>query len=242
MVIRARGVLLDIEGTTSSIRYVYDVLVPFARKNLRNFLQRRWSDPAVQRACETIARDAGAASFKAWTTGLDEVAQREKVATEVERLMDADVKATGLKELQGLIWDEGYSAGKLTSHVYPDVAPALKRWAGQGRDIRIYSSGSVAAQKVFFKNTDVGDLTVYLRGHYDTTTGPKRDPASYANIVADMNMPAQQILFASDVVAELDAAKTAGLQTVLVIRPGNAPQPPGHKHDAIETFDALELA
>jgi enolase-phosphatase E1 len=241
MLIRARGVLLDIEGTTSSIRYVYDVLFPLARNNLRDFLQRRWSDAAVRRACETIARDAGAASGT-WTAGMNETAQRERVAAEVLRLMDGDVNATGLKELQGLIWDEGYSAGKLTSHVYPDVPPALKRWAGQGKDIRIYSSGSIASQKVFFKNTEAGDLTVYLRGHYDTTTGPKREAASYTKIANDMKIPAAEILFASDVVAELDAAKSAGFQSVLTLRPGNAPSPAGHAHAAVETFDALEFA
>ena len=113
--------------------------------------------------------------------------------------MDGDVKATGLKELQGLIWQEGYAAGRLQSHVYPDVPPALRRWAEAGLDLRIYSSGSVAAQKVFFAHTEAGDLLGLFRGHYDTTTGPKREAESYRRIAADMKMPPSAILFLSDV-------------------------------------------
>ena len=137
--------------------------------------------------------------------------------------MDGDVKATGLKELQGLIWQEGYAAGRLTSHVYPDVPPALRRWAEQGLDLRIFSSGSVAAQKVFFAHTDAGDLLPLFHGHYDTTTGPKREAESYRRIAADMKLPTSAILFLSDVVQELDAAAEAGCERPWSVRPGNAP-------------------
>jgi enolase-phosphatase E1 len=222
----ARAVLLDIEGTTSSVQFVYEVLFPFARRELHDFLSRRWGDADVARACEMMPGNN--------TT-------QEGVAAEAIRLMDGDVKATGLKELQGLIWQEGYAAGRLTSHVYPDVAPALRRWAEQGLDLRIFSSGSVAAQKVFFAHTDAGDLLPLFHGHYDTTTGPKREAESYRRIAADMKLPTTAILFLSDVLAELDAAAEAGMRTGLVVRPGNAPVTAGHAHPVMTDFGQVYL-
>jgi enolase-phosphatase E1 len=237
-----RGVLLDVEGTTSSVRYVYDVLFPYARRELDDFLRRRWGDPAVARACELMARDAGAASFAAWVgPGASPEAARERVRAEALRLMDADAKATGLKELQGLIWREGYDAGRLRSHVFADVPPALRRWREAGLGLRIFSSGSVGAQKVFFAHTEAGDLLGLFGGHYDTTVGPKRDPESYRRIAADWGLPAGAVLFLSDVTAELDAAAAAGMKTALVVRPGNAAAPPGSPHPAVADFDQLRL-
>ena len=163
----------------------------------------------------------------------------ESIAAEAIRLMDADVKATGLKELQGLIWQEGYAAGQLTSHVYPDVSPALHQWAAQGLDLRHFSSGSVAAQKVFFAHTDAGDLLPLFHGHYDTTTGPKREAESYRRIAADMQLPTSAVLFLSDVLAELDAAAEAGMKTALVVRPGNAPVAAGHAHPIVTELTQL---
>lgn len=223
-----RGILLDIEGTTSALDYVHQTLFPYARAEVEGFLQRRGERADVVAACAQIARDAGAGTLT-----------RAEVLAEVYRLMDGDVKATGLKELQGLIWAEGYAAGRLQSHVYPDVPPALERWTGQGIDVRIYSSGSITAQKVFFAHTEAGDLNRYLRGNYDTTTGPKRAAGSYTKIAADYGLSAAEILFLSDVVAELDAARTAGMQTGLVLRPGNAPVAPGHGHPEWHDFAAL---
>ncbi len=235
------GLLLDIEGTTSSVRFVYDVLFPYARQGLAGFLATHFHDPAVARACDRIAQDAGAASFADWVGPVADDEGRRRVIAEVERLMDGDIKATGLKDLQGLIWEGGYRDGTLRSHVYPDVPPALERWAAAGKDVRIYSSGSIAAQKLFFGHTEAGDLTRTFRGHYDTTTGPKREAASYARIVADMGLPAERVLFLSDVVAELDAARSAGLKTGLVVRPGNAPSPEGHGHPIITSFDQVQV-
>jgi enolase-phosphatase E1 len=232
----AAGVVLDVEGTTSSVRFVYDVLFPYARRELAGFLAAHWDEAEVAQARDLIARDAGAASFAVWTEGAAGAAARSRVIAEVERLMDADAKATGLKELQGLIWRSGFESGLLRAHVYPDVPPALAAWTAAGKDVRIYSSGSVAAQRLFFGHTEQGDLTRFFRGHYDTTTGPKREAASYAKIVGDMGLPADRVLFLSDVTAELDAARTAGLQTGLVVRPGNAPAPPEHGHAVINDF------
>ena len=154
--------------------------------------------------------------------------------------MDADAKATGLKELQGLIWREGYDAGRLKSHVYPDAPPALRRWAEQGLDLRIYSSGSIGAQKVFFAHTDAGDLLGLFRGHYDTTTGPKREAESYRRIAADMQMPPSTILFLSDTRQELDAAAESGMRTALVVRPGNAPVTAGHGYPIVTDFGQVD--
>lgn len=219
-----RGVLLDIEGTTSSIRFVHEVLFPFARRELVQFLNDQWNEDEVRQACECIACDAGAESFDAWCgRDVDLEGRRRRVCEEVCRLMDVDAKATGLKQLQGLIWRRGYEAGTLVSHVYEDVPAALAEWRERRIDIRIYSSGSVAAQKLFFGHTERGDLLPFFSGHYDTTVGPKRVRASYDAIAADMRMPPAELVFFSDIPEELDAASAAGMQTRLVIRPGNAP-------------------
>jgi len=237
-----KGILLDIEGTTSSVSYVYDVLFPYARREVADFLEMSWSAPEVQAACELIARDAGAFSMASWCgEGVAKEAAAGKVVAEVYKLMDADVKATGLKELQGIIWQEGFQKGELQSHVYPDVPKALEAWSAARLDVRIFSSGSVAAQRLLFAHSEYGDLRVHLRGYYDTRTGPKKVPSSYASIAADMNLEPPQILFLSDVVAELDAARAAGLNTGLVARPGNAPAPPDHGHAVVTDFEQIKI-
>ncbi len=236
-----RGILLDIEGTTSSVRFVYDVLFPFARRHLISFLAGHWNEPEVQAACEQIARDAEARTLAAWTAGTGADGTRQQVIAEVERLMDADAKATGLKELQGLIWREGYASGRLCSHVYDDVPPALRQWQESGKTVCIYSSGSVRAQKLFFAHTEHGDLTPLLAGYYDTTTGPKKEAASYVAIARDMAIDAGEILFCSDVLAELDAAAGAGMQTALAVRPDNAQVSPQQRHPMITSFREIRL-
>jgi enolase-phosphatase E1 len=201
------AILLDIEGTTSSISFVVDVLFPYAAQRVESFLDRRGDEPAVRAACDLIAKNGA----------------RPQVLAEIERLMHADAKHTGLKALQGLIWEEGYAKGELRSHVFPDVRPALEAWTKRGIEVRIYSSGSIAAQKAFFGKTEAGDLLPFFSGHYDTTTGGKRESASYVKIAADMKRPASEILFISDIDAELYAAQAAGFQVVLSDRPGNPP-------------------
>jgi enolase-phosphatase E1 len=232
------GILLDIEGTTSSVSFVYDRMFPFVRRELRGFLAAHADREDVGQACEQIARDAGHASFDEWVARQGTPAQ-ELVAAEVLRLMDGDVKATGLKQLQGLIWHDGFLSGELQAHVYDDVLPCLQRWHAAGHDIRIYSSGSVQAQRLFFGHTIVGDLLPYFRGHYDTTRGSKREAASYAVIAADFALPPSDILFLSDLPAELDAARDAGLPTCLVCRPGNASIPDAVPHRRITSFTEL---
>lgn len=234
-------VLLDVEGTTSSVSYVYDILFPFARQALLPYLQVHWREPATVEAIDRLACDLGYSNGADWLHDLDdESSRRERVGHELMRLMDCDVKSTGLKQLQGLVWAVGYGQGLLKSHVYNDVAPAFERWQRAGIDMRIYSSGSIAAQQVFFANTECGALSKYLSGHYDTTTGPKKEAESYTKIAADMNLACSEILFLSDVLAELNAAHSAGMQVALVIRPGNSPVPE-HDFVAIENFDELKL-
>ena len=218
-----RGILLDIEGTTSSIRFVYEQLFPYARRELRTFLSENWETAALQAACAQVARDVGAAGFGAWCAEQTPSDPQAALAAHLLGLMEQDSKATGLKLVQGLIWQEGYRLGRLRSHVYPDVPPALAEWQRRGLDVRIYSSGSMAAQRVFFQFTEAGDLTTYLRGHYDTTIGAKRAAASYSAIARDMGLRPHDILFLSDVAAELDAARATGVLTALVVRPGNVP-------------------
>lgn len=240
--IPARGVLLDIEGTTSSISFVYDVMFPYVRRELDAYLEANWQSDACQSACEQIARDAGFDSL-AVLAGKEAIDSEARLAirNEVVRLMDDDVKATGLKELQGLIWEEGFTSGEMLAHVYEDVPPALLRWNADGLDVRIYSSGSIAAQRLFFGHTEFGDLLPQFKGHYDTTTGSKKDHASYTAIAQQFDIPPDEIVFLSDVIAELDAARTAGMQTCLCIRPGNKEVESGHDHPAVSNFAHLEF-
>jgi enolase-phosphatase E1 len=132
--------------------------------------------------------------------------------------MDQDRKSTGLKSLQGKIWEEGYRSGELRGEVYPDVLPALERWRAQGIDIAIFSSGSVQAQRSLFRNSIAGDLTRFIKAYFDTTTGPKREPESYTRIAAALERSPSEVLFVSDIAAELDAAQAAGMQTALCVR------------------------
>jgi enolase-phosphatase E1 len=208
-----KGILLDIEGTTTPITFVYDVLFPFARAHVHEHLDEDESralrieyDADVTRGLAPPPWSSGAPAYVHW-------------------LMDQDRKSTALKTLQGKIWKEGYRRGDLHGEVFPDVPIALERWNREGTDIRIYSSGSVLAQQLLFSTTAHGDLTRFLSGYFDTTTGPKTEPASYRAIAEVFSFPPSQILFFSDVVQELDAAAAAGMQVRLALRPGNAPQP-----------------
>ena len=154
-------------------------------------------------------------------------------------LMDQDSKTPALKELQGHIWEDGYNTGELVGAVFDDVKPALERWQRQGIAVGIFSSGSVLAQKLLFGHSSAGDLTPLLRWHFDTSVGAKTNPESYRRIAASMGESTEAVLFVSDIVAELDAARTAGMQTALSVRPGNAAVASGHGHRSISSFEEL---
>lgn len=236
-----KRILLDIEGTTSSIQFVFEVMFPYARRELDLFLVSHWEEETVQAACDQIARDAGMSQVDDWEPDADDATLRRHLRDEVVKLMESDSKTTGLKQLQGLIWRSGFENGELKAHVYEDVPPALSQWQEKGVELRIYSSGSIAAQKLFFAHTIAGDLLGNFSGHYDTTTGPKRETASYEAIAQDFGGDPGDILFLSDVVAELDAAKNAGLNTGLSVRPGNPKVASDHGHAEITSFHDVLL-
>jgi len=222
------AILLDIEGTTTPIAFVHDVLFSYARDHVREFL-------ATDSATEDIAllRDEHAVDSDAPAL-TNEI---ESVATYVEWLIKLDRKSTALKSLQGKIWRHGYEDGSLQSQVFADVGPAFARWRERGLRISIFSSGSVLAQQLLFAHTEVGDLTPFVDSYFDTKVGKKGEAESYRKIAEAMNLEPQEILFISDVTAELDAANEAGMKTLLSIRPGNTPQE--DRYPSIRTFDSI---
>ena len=225
-----RGIVLDVEGTTSSIAFVYDVLFTFAKERVGDFLSAHAGDPAVAATLPEILAEAGD------PVGAGEPIAPARAAAAAVELMRRDAKFGPLKDLQGRIWRSGFESGQLVAHVFDDVPEALAAWSESGLDVRIYSSGSIEAQKLFFGHTAAGNLLPCLRGHYDTTTGPKRETESYARIAADMGLDPRQILFVSDVGEELDAARRAGMQTALAERPGNRTATSVFEHPAVSTF------
>lgn len=240
---RLRAVLLDIEGTTTPMAFVFEVLFPYARRHLREHLERHAIAPEYRALFDRL-RDEHAADESAgekpppWMSAPPN-RHLESAARYVEWLMDRDRKSTSLKELQGQIWEEGYRRGELASDVFPDVPAAFERWNAQGRRAAIFSSGSVRAQRLLFRHSPAGDLTRFISHFFDTTTGPKSDPESYRRISVAMAQPPEAFVFVSDVTRELDAARAAGMQTRLALRPGNHPVAPGHGHATLHTLDDL---
>jgi enolase-phosphatase E1 len=229
-------VLLDIEGTTTPIEFVHQTLFGHARARVSGFLQRHWNDPEVRADVARLEAEHAAESSQPAPPPWQKDAAG--VVAYVHWLMDRDRKSTGLKSLQGKIWEEGYRAGNLRGEVYPDVPPALERWSRQGIDIAIFSSGSVQAQRSLFTYTAAGDLTRFIRAYFDITIGPKTAPLSYARIAAALGRSPSEVLFLSDVGPELDAALTAGMRTALCVRtPGSAPSTGAHR--VIHALDQL---
>jgi enolase-phosphatase E1 len=224
---QVRGILLDIEGTTTPIAFVHDVLFSYARAHARDFLKNNHDEV---RADVALLREEHSADKS------NNLQPPESIADYVDWLMDRDRKSTGLKSLQGKIWRQGYLNGSLKSQVFADVAPAFERWRAAGLKISIFSSGSVLAQQLLFAHTDAGDLTKFIHDYFDTNVGKKGEAESYRKIAAKLNLQPSEILFISDVVAELEAAKEAGMKTILSIRPGNAPQ---KWSEEIRSFDEV---
>lgn len=224
-------VLTDIEGTTGSIAFVHDVLFPYARERIPAFLAENAQGPQVATLIRDAARDAG----------LEELSPDE-AATVFLAWMDADLKVTTLKTLQGLIWESGYRDGTLRGHVYDDAAAGLRRWRDAGHGIYIYSSGSIAAQRLLFGFSDHGDLTGLIDGYFDTTIGLKSDPDSYRRIAPRIGAESGNIVFLTDSPAEIAAAHAAGIKTVWMVRPDNprhdGPPPPCDLKAA--DFDAVD--
>jgi enolase-phosphatase E1 len=222
-----RGILLDIEGTTTPIAFVYDVLFPYVRRHAANYVR----DADLSRLKLEYEQDVRQGNAPPeWSTD---------PLPYIQWLMDQDRKSTALKNIQGEIWLQGFQNGELKGEVFEDVLPALERWRKQELDVRIFSSGSVLAQRLLFSTTRSGDLTKFLRGYYDTTTGPKGDPDSYRRIADSFGLTPHEILFLSDITRELDAARDAGMQTRLCVRPGNHPQP-AHQHEIVRSFHEID--
>ena len=227
-----KTILTDIEGTTSRIAFVKDVLFPYARRALPVFVRKHGHEPDVRRWLDAAALDIGG------------VVDDDCVVDILQQWIDTDRKHTALKALQGMIWQTGYQQGEFKAHVYPDAVEALRQWHAEGFPIYVYSSGSVPAQRLFFSHTEAGDLTGLFSGYFDTETGPKREADSYRAIAEVIGRVRSEILFLSDVVEELDAAREAGLETALIDRREDYPEPrkgeAAHGHRRAETFMAID--
>jgi len=212
-----KAIVTDIEGTTTSLSFVKDVLFPYARSHLAGYVQSHAQQSAVKALLDDVCTTVG----KALT--------QEEIIAQLLVWLDNDEKITPLKSLQGLIWLDGYQQGAFTGHIYPDVPLAFRAWKAAGLELYIYSSGSVQAQMLLFGHTSYGDLTPLLSGYFDTHIGGKREPASYQAIADQIGLPAPCVLFLSDIKEELDAAQAAGFATLCLCREGVLADVPGHK-------------
>jgi enolase-phosphatase E1 len=237
-----RAILLDIEGTTTPIDFVYKTLFPYARLRMRDFLVEHTREAEVSADIEALrsqyrADRAASPAPPEWPESSE--AELALPAAEYALwLMDRDSKCQPLKSLQGKIWRDGYERGELHGEVYADVPPALSRWTQQGKAVAIFSSGSILAQKLLFRSAPHGDLTRFLRAYFDTTTGPKNAPESYSKIAGALGFEPTSMLFISDVTRELDAAGAAGMRTALSVRPG-AEGSGNQTHRVIHSFDEI---
>lgn len=221
-----KAIVTDIEGTTSSLSFVKDVLFPYARLHLPDFVRQHADSDPVKSLLDDARHIAGSeldlealiARFIAW--------------------IDQDQKITPLKSLQGLIWQDGYRQGAFTGHIYADAVEQLRNWHRQGRALYVYSSGSVQAQQLLFGHSDAGDLTPLFSGYFDTHIGGKREAASYRHIIEQLALPAEQILFLSDIREELDAAAAAGMQTTWLVR--DQAIDPLAVHRQVDDFHAIQ--
>jgi enolase-phosphatase E1 len=222
-----RAIVTDIEGTTSSLSFVKDVLFPYARQHIGAFVSDHATQPAVRAQLDAVSAVVG-------RTLTDDAAVAQLV-----RWIDEDKKITSLKALQGMIWEAGYRNGDFQGHVYEDAVRRLREWKDQGLALYVFSSGSVHAQKLLFGYSAFGDLTALFSGYFDTTIGAKREADSYRHIAQSIGIPAGEILFLSDIREELDAAQAAGLRTCWLLRDGAPPADP--PHPVVRNFSEIVL-
>lgn len=242
-----RWIVLDIEGTTTPITFVTDVLFPYARENVGKHLNLTYHTAETQEDIKLL-RAQVEEDLREGVTGAVPIPHadegKEKViaamVSNVEAMIRADRKITALKELQGHIWRTGFECDELKAIVFEDVADALEKWHSSGIKVYIYSSGSRLAQKLLFGNTDYGDLRKYISGFFDTTIGNKKESRSYKEIKETLGVddPAE-IMFVTDVYQEAVAAKAAGLEAIISIRPGNAPLPENHGFKTVTSFSQI---
>lgn len=223
-----RAVVTDIEGTTSSLSFVHDVLFPYARTHLPDFVRRHATQPAVASLLDDVRAEAGEPAL-----------DTEGVIRRLLAWIDEDRKATSLKALQGKVWEQGFRHADFRGHVYPDAVRNLRRWHAAGIRLYVYSSGSVQAQQLLFGYSEAGDLRPLFSGWFDTRVGHKRAVEAYRHIAAAIGLPAAEILFLSDVQAELDAARAAGMAGVWLVR--DATPDPDAPHRQVRSFDEIDL-
>lgn len=223
---KTKAILLDIEGTTTAIRFVHDVLFPYAKRALPEYVRANHADATVAALLDDVREVA-----RIDDTGV------EVVIEELLRWIEEDRKATPLKSLQGLMWQAGYQDGDFKGHVYSDTAPSLQRWGDSGLKLYVYSSGSVKAQKLLFGHSEVGDLRQHFAGYFDTKVGHKREAASYCSIADQTGFAPSEILFLSDVVEELDAARQAGMATTQLVRDEDTQA--GDQHPVARNFSEV---
>lgn len=203
-------ILTDVEGTTTSISFVHEVLFPFAKYNLKNYISKNSQTPDVQNILNQTKKTA--------------IEENQKIINDAEvcdlliHWIEIDRKHPALKNLQGLIWEQGYVSGEIKGHVYKDVPMALELWKKKGINLGVYSSGSVKAQHLIFEFSTVGNLRPYFLDHFDTAVGHKREVTSYLNIAKILDLDPSEILFLSDIKEELDAARLAKMDTIQLVR------------------------
>ncbi len=227
-----RTIVLDIEGTTSATAYVTDTLFPYSRAHFAEYLEQHRRDPDVQRVVAAVRSALG-----------EPGADAARVVRQLESWVDADAKVEPLKAIQGWIWQQGFARGELVAHFYPDVAPALRHWHAEGRELAVYSSGSVVAQRAWFGHSNEGDLNSLIAHNFDIeTAGPKREAGSYRKIAGSLGREPGTLLFLSDLTAELDAAREAGWHTIGVRRPGEPNERTGvGDHPEVASFATIEI-
>jgi enolase-phosphatase E1 len=221
-----RAILTDIEGTTSSLSFVKDVLFPYAREKLPAFLGAHADEPAVRDLLHQVSIEAG------------KTLNDQEAVTQLREWIDQDRKVTPLKALQGLVWEAGYRNGDYQGHMYDDAVAYLRQWHEEGLKLYVYSSGSVYAQKLLFGHTAFGDLTPLFSGFFDTNIGHKQEAGAYRHIAEAIGLPAGEILFLSDIEAELDAASRAGMATCWLVREGELDETASHRQ--VRTFDQID--
>ncbi|BFF90064.1 enolase-phosphatase E1 [Drosophila madeirensis] len=238
----AKVVLVDIEGTTTSISFVHDVLFPYAKNNVKKFLAEGWeSSSEIKQIVQELQQVPQYVEYTSTLRVPPTEMDVQIIAGFVRYLIDKDLKVTPLKTLQGLIWQQGYETGELRGHVFEDVPGAFAAWREAGLRIAVYSSGSVAAQKLIFKYSIAGDLLTHLSAHFDTHVGHKQETQSYVNIAKSLGEDPRNILFLTDIPGEATAARAAGLQAIMLQRPGNAPLTDDQKsgQELIADFSSL---
>jgi len=228
-----KAIVTDIEGTTSSISFVKEVLFPYAAQNLPAYIREHQHEPVVQTQLQATAKESG----------IDN-SDTEALIQQLLQWIREDKKITPLKALQGLIWQYGYEQGAYKAHVYSDAVEQLKRWHAQGLKLYVYSSGSIHAQKLFFKYSEVGDLTPLFSDYFDTTIGSKQELVSYQKIAKAIGLPANELLFLSDIEGELNAAKQAGFRTTWLVREKDSPlriETLEQTHRPVNSFNQIDV-